>query len=113
LLSRKLAPHRRIACACPAYLDRTPPISEPIDLLQHNCLIYTLQPTDRWFFRHQDETGDVFEQVPVTGTLRADDAEALRDAALAGVGSGCSRRGWSARISRQVAFDTCFPSGPP
>jgi DNA-binding transcriptional LysR family regulator len=86
LLSRKLAPHRRIACASPAYLGRTPPISEPIDLLQHNCLVYTLQPTDRWFFRHPDETGDAFEEVPVTGTLRADDSAPLRDAAVAGVG---------------------------
>jgi DNA-binding transcriptional LysR family regulator len=86
LLSRKLAPHRRIACASPAYLDRTPPIAEPSDLLQHNCLVYTLQPTDRWFFRHPDETGDAFEEVPVTGTFRADDAEPLRDAAIAGVG---------------------------
>ena len=42
LLARKLAPHRRIACASQAYLDRTPPIAEPSDLLQHNCLVYTL-----------------------------------------------------------------------
>jgi DNA-binding transcriptional LysR family regulator len=113
MLSRKLAPHRRVACASPAYLDRMPPIAEPLDLLQHNCLVYTLQPTDRWFFRHQAEAGDAFEQVPVTGTLRADDAEPLRDAAVAGVGSRCSRHGWSARISRRVACGTCFPSGPP
>jgi DNA-binding transcriptional LysR family regulator len=86
LLSRKLAPHRRIACASPAYLDRGPPIAEPIDLLQHNCLVYALQPTDRWFFRAQTEAGDAFEEVPVTGTLRADDSEPLRDAAIAGVG---------------------------
>src|ERR1700730_6966686 len=51
-------------------------------------MIYTLPLTDRWFFRHQNEPGDVVEQVPVTGPLRADDAEALRDAALAGVGGG-------------------------
>ena len=44
--------------------------------------------TDRWFFRHQAEAGDAFEEVPVTGTLRADDAEPLRDAAVAGVGVG-------------------------
>ena len=86
MLSRKLAPHRRIVCASPAYLRRTSPISEPLDLLQHNCLVYTLQPTDRWFFRHADEPGEAFEQVPVTGTLRADDSESLRDAAVAGAG---------------------------
>ncbi len=67
LLARKLAPHRRVACASPAYLGDRPPIAEPID-------------------RHQAEAGDAFEQVPVTGTLRADDAEPLRDAAVAGVG---------------------------
>jgi DNA-binding transcriptional LysR family regulator len=86
LIARKLAPHRRIACASPAYLDRTPPINEPIDLLQHNCLIYSLQPTDRWFFRHQAAAGDAFEEIPVAGTLRADDSEPLRDAAVAGLG---------------------------
>jgi DNA-binding transcriptional LysR family regulator len=38
MLSRKLAPHRRIACASLGYLGRMPPVSEPLDLLQHNCL---------------------------------------------------------------------------
>jgi DNA-binding transcriptional LysR family regulator len=86
MLARKLAPHRRIACASPAYLDDRSPIAEPIDLLQHNCLVYTLQPTDRWFFCRQAEAADALEQVPVTGSLRADDSEPLRDAALDGVG---------------------------
>jgi DNA-binding transcriptional LysR family regulator len=115
LLSRKLAPHRRIVCASPAYLGRTPPISEPLDLLLHNCLVYTLQPTDRWFFRHQDETGEAFEQVPVTGSLRADDSEPLRDAAVAGIWGRAppdmaGRRGYqggspAARASRVVLYD--------
>jgi DNA-binding transcriptional LysR family regulator len=86
MLARKLAPHRRVVCASPAYLDRGPPIAEPTDLLQHNCLVYTLQPTDRWFFRQKTEAGEAFEEVPIAGTLRADDAEPLRDAAIAGVG---------------------------
>jgi DNA-binding transcriptional LysR family regulator len=84
LIARKLAPHRRVACASPAYLDGRPPITEPTDLLQHNCLIYSLQPTDRWFFRRPFET--TLHEAPVSGTLRADDSEPLRDAALAGMG---------------------------
>jgi DNA-binding transcriptional LysR family regulator len=84
LIARKLAPHRRVACASPVYLDSRPPIAEPIDLLQHNCLIYSLQPTDRWFFRRPTEP--TLREVPVSGTLRADDSEPLRDAALAGMG---------------------------
>ena len=86
LLARKLASHRRVVCASPTYLDTRPPIAEPIDLLQHNCLVYALQPTDRWFFRRHVGTGDAFEEVPVSGTLRADDAEPVRDAAVAGMG---------------------------
>src|SRR5260370_967805 len=84
--ARTLTPPPRISSATPPSLDRRPPIAEPIDLLQHNCLVYTLQPTDRWFFRHQAEAGDAFEQVPVTGTLRADDSEPLRAAAAVRVG---------------------------
>jgi DNA-binding transcriptional LysR family regulator len=86
LIARKLAPHRRVACASPAYLGRRPPIMEPGDLLQHNCLIYTLQPTDHWFFRHETAVEDVPQEIPVAGTLRADDSEPLRDAAVAGLG---------------------------
>ncbi|HEX3574259.1 MAG TPA: LysR family transcriptional regulator, partial [Rhodopila sp.] len=86
LIARKLAPHRRVACASPAYLARRPAITEPGDLLQHNCLIYTLQPTDHWFFRHETGVDELPEEVPVAGTLRADDSEPLRDAAVAGLG---------------------------
>ena len=68
------------------------PISEPIDLLQHNCLVYALQPTDRWFFRHQAEAGDAFEQVPVTGTLRADERVA---ALLLDLSDRLTRRGYA------------------
>src|ERR1700742_5367418 len=64
LLSRKLAPHRRIPCASPAYLGRPPPLAAPRDLLQHNCLIYALQPTDRWFFRRHVGSGGALEEVP-------------------------------------------------
>lgn len=84
LVARKLAPHRRVLCASPDYLANRHPIREPADLLRHNCLIYTLQPTDRWFFRSL--ISDEMEEVPITGTLRVDDAEPLRDAALAGLG---------------------------
>ena len=59
LIARKLAPHRRVACASPAYLGRRPAITEPADLLRHNCLIYTLQPTDHWFFRHDAAVEDI------------------------------------------------------
>lgn len=83
LIARKLAPHRRIACASPAYLAACPPLRRPDDLLQHDCLIYSLQPSHNWFFvdAAANETA-----VPVRGRLRADDSEPLRAGALSGLG---------------------------
>ncbi len=83
LVARKLAPHRRIACASPAYLARHPPPRRPDDLLQHNCLVYSLQPSHHWFF--VDPAGKEVS-VPVVGRVRADDSEPLRALALDGVG---------------------------
>ncbi len=83
LVARKLAPHRRIACASPAYLETGPPLRRPEDLLHHNCLIYSLQPSPNWFFVDAKGTETA---VPVRGRLRADDSEPLRAGALAGLG---------------------------
>jgi DNA-binding transcriptional LysR family regulator len=83
LIARKLAPHRRILCASTAYLASHAPIRRPDDLLQHDCLIYSLQSTHNWFF--VDAKGKQVA-VPVQGRLRADDSEPLRDGALEGLG---------------------------
>ena len=83
LIARKLAPHRRVLCASPAYLAARPPPRKPDDLVQHACLIYSLQPSHNWYFRDSDGAETA---VPVRGPLRADDSEPLRAAALAGLG---------------------------
>jgi transcriptional regulator, LysR family len=83
LIARKLAPHRRIACASVDYLASRSPLRKPDDLLQHDCLIYSLQPSHNWFF--VDSRGKQ-TSVPVHGRLRADDSEPLQAAALDGLG---------------------------
>ena len=83
LIARKLAPHRRIACASPDYLAKSPALRRPEDLLQHDCLIYSLQPSHNWFFVDASER---VTPVPVRGRLRADDSEPLRAGALSGLG---------------------------
>ncbi len=83
LVARKLAPHRRIACASPRYLAGHAPLRRPDDLLQHECLIYSLQPSHNWFF--VDVAGKEVS-VPVGGRMRADDSEPLRALALDGLG---------------------------
>ncbi|AHJ62632.1 Transcriptional regulator, LysR family [Granulibacter bethesdensis] len=84
LIARKLAPHRRIICASPDYLENRPAIRHPEDLVQHNCLIYSLQPSGNWFFHHPISGEEV--AVPVRGSIRADDSEPLRGCALSGLG---------------------------
>ncbi len=84
LVARKLAPIRTMLCAAPAYLQRAGTPKTLADLSGHNCLGYTL-PTpvsaERWQF---GKDGAI--EVPVSGTVRANNGDALRVAALAGIG---------------------------
>lgn len=83
LVATWLAPSRRLVCASPAYLARHGQPATPEQLLQHNCLTYaSTPPPDWWCFAgvHRDAA------LPVHGTLRTDDTEALLEAAVAGIG---------------------------
>lgn len=83
LVARRLAPHRRIACASPGCVARGGPVAQPADLARHDALVFSLQPTASWHFRHA--TGER-RSVDVSGRLRANDSEALLTCALAGQG---------------------------
>ncbi len=84
LIARKLAPIRTMVCASPAYLARHGVPRTVADLKDHNCLGYTL-PTpasaERWVF---SQDGTVV--VPISGSFRANNGDALREAAVAGIG---------------------------
>ncbi|MEO1191311.1 MAG: LysR substrate-binding domain-containing protein [Pseudomonadota bacterium] len=83
LLARRLAPHRRVLCASPAYLDRQGVPKGLDDLATHNCL--TLggdRPARLWHFIQGDEV----QTVRVGGSLCADNSEVLHQAALCGAG---------------------------
>lgn len=84
LMARKLADVRLNICAAPTYLARrgTPRTIE--DLVQHDCLGYTLSPltgASHWAF---GSDGGVRQ--PVQGSLYANNGEVLVQAALAGHG---------------------------
>jgi DNA-binding transcriptional LysR family regulator len=84
LMARKLAPCRTAVCAAPAYLKRHGRPRSVDDLANHNCLGYTLSQTvgaDRWSFGVE---GTVV--VPVSGSLRTSNGDALVAAAVAGLG---------------------------
>jgi len=83
LLVRKLAPSRLVVCAAPRYLKEHGEPREPGDLAQHNCLCANLPPWgDEW--RLAGKRGEVC--VAVTGSVRSNNAEMLRAAALDGIG---------------------------
>ncbi|HSC80719.1 MAG TPA: LysR family transcriptional regulator [Chitinolyticbacter sp.] len=83
LVARKLAPIRRKICASPAYLERAGTPQSPEDLAQHNCLDYTFLNT-QGLWHLKSVGGDV--AIPVSGTLRINDDEALSQAVLGGLG---------------------------
>jgi DNA-binding transcriptional LysR family regulator len=83
LVARKLAVIRRVLCASPEYLARHGRPANPDELVNHACLQASTYPSPSgWRLQRNDETIDV----TIAPVIRADNAEALRQAALAGCG---------------------------
>jgi DNA-binding transcriptional LysR family regulator len=83
LIARKLAPVPRVVCASPDYLARHGVPTHPAQLREHACLTYGFLSTgNQWKLSGKD--GDHWIQPD--WTLCANNAEVLRDAALAGRG---------------------------
>ena len=84
LVARRLCAARQVVCAAPAYLAEHGRPRAPRDLARHDCLIYSYLSTgDEW--RFLDADGNPFG-VRVAGRLRANNGDALRHAAVAGLG---------------------------
>jgi len=84
LVARRLRAVKRFLVASPAYLDRRGRPTHPGQLAEHCCLGYAYLPTpDTWRFVRGDG-----EEVSVrpAGALRANNADALMPALLAGLG---------------------------
>lgn len=87
LMARQLAPHRRVVCASPAYLQRRGTPAKPDQLAQHEVLCSPLAPGDRWLLVQPEGKG-TSKAVPVQlgGRVRADNTDALVELAEAGCG---------------------------
>ncbi|TDM09916.1 MAG: LysR family transcriptional regulator [Ideonella sp. MAG2] len=76
---------RSLLVASPAYLAQAGLPSHPSELSQHACLLYPRPgEASAWSLEHGDVEGRV--SVAVSGPLAANNSEALREAALAGLG---------------------------
>lgn len=84
LQARRLGNSPMLVCASPGYLDQRGVPRRVAELIQHNCLGYTLSGTqgrEYWAFGPGGEV-----RVPVSGNLLANNGDALLAAAVRGQG---------------------------
>ncbi|MBH3416448.1 LysR family transcriptional regulator [Pseudomonas putida] len=82
LIARRIASVERVYCASPAYLQARGVPLKPEDLAGHDYLPYGHSRQVQWQFRQ----GGKAQAIQVTGRMRANNGELLRDAAIAGMG---------------------------
>ncbi len=83
LIARRIMPVPRVVCASPGYYAQAGTPQHPTDLRDHTCLTYGYLSTgNQWKLSGPD--GDHWIQPP--WTLCANNAEVLRDSAVAGCG---------------------------
>lgn len=82
LIARPLAPYRLMICASPAYLARRGTPARPDELSQHECLAFSPTAAAHWRLEDQEHIC----RVPVSGRLQVNQGQALRVAALHGMG---------------------------
>jgi DNA-binding transcriptional LysR family regulator len=83
LVARPLRPYRMWICGSPAYLRARGTPLTPDDLAGHDCLVFS-HAGRRW--RFDDAAGGAAEQRTVPGRFTVNSGQALRVAALAGLG---------------------------
>jgi DNA-binding transcriptional LysR family regulator len=88
LVARRLSPVRNAAVASPAYLARAGVPAHPGELARHDCLVVThAPPAEQWRFRAGTPERPRWLSInPARVRLRADSGDALKDAAVAGLG---------------------------
>ncbi|QNM95300.1 LysR family transcriptional regulator [Chitinimonas koreensis] len=82
LIARPLAPYRLMICASPGYLARRGTPLRPEELSGHECLSFSPAAVAHWRL----EGADGICSVPVSGRLQVNHGQALRMAALHGLG---------------------------
>ncbi|MGV8942270.1 MAG: LysR substrate-binding domain-containing protein [Lysobacter sp.] len=82
LIARRISTVQLITCASPDYLRQHGVPTAPEQLAAHACLIYGHTRQGEWSFRAGERT----RKLSVSGPMRANNGEMLRDAAIAGLG---------------------------
>ncbi len=86
VIARRIGTARRVMVAAPAYLARRGVPHVPDDLAAHNCISYSLLASgSKW-------TLGAHPPIDISSNFRADSPDALRAAALAGIGIAVNAR---------------------
>lgn len=89
--ARRIGTSERCLVATPAYLTKNGTPKTPQDPVDHNCILYAYLSTgNEWVFHGKE--GEI--RVKVSGTLRANNGEAIRQAVMAGLGIAASPAWW-------------------
>lgn len=83
LIARTIQPMKPVVCAAPSYLAARPPLVHPQDLVGHEILAFA-NMEGRLIWTFEGPEGRV--RVDLTSRFRANSGQALRAAALAGLG---------------------------
>ena len=111
LVARKLAESPRVLCAAPSYLDRAGRPASLSDLLAHNCLLLRF-PGSRQFQWEFGEKGQS-QMIAVTGNLDSNNADVLREWAIAGYGI-CLKSRWEVDADLEAGrLVEILPETPP
>ncbi|WP_395607814.1 LysR family transcriptional regulator [Pseudomonas sp. B22129] len=82
LIARRIASVQRVYCASPDYLALRGTPLKPEDLADHDCLPYGHGRQVQWRFQIKGK----LQSVNVSGRMRVNNGELLRDTAIAGLG---------------------------
>jgi DNA-binding transcriptional LysR family regulator len=87
LIARQIGLTRRRVFAAPSYLERHGVPLTPKDLTDHNCLVFNqLEHFASWRFEHNGR----WNSVQVSGNVRSNNSEAVRQLVLNGLGVSLS-----------------------
>ncbi|HUH56883.1 MAG TPA: LysR substrate-binding domain-containing protein [Rhodanobacter sp.] len=85
MVARRVGTMRFFPCASPGYLASAPPLHDPAELKAHRCIAFSgYRRGTLWSFSRQRQR----RSVRIEPVLTCNDAQAVRDAVLAGVGIG-------------------------
>lgn len=84
LIARRLAPIQTIICASPSYLEKMGVPQAPDELVEHQCLVYSLLRDFEYWLLTDSDGREI--RTKVRPTLKASTGEFLKDAAVEGQG---------------------------